>query len=76
MDQLFIVTKNGYEILYEKNCDFLQDEKYILIDNILIRKDQINEPAIFRGNLCVITFDFNKITKYQKMLEENNFRKN
>lgn len=75
MDQLFIVTKNGYEILYEKNCEFLQDESYIMIGDTIISKSSINEIAVFQGRLCVLTFDMEKINTYQKMLEKVDYRK-
>ena len=70
MDKLYIVTNDGYRILYEEKEDFLQDEKYILINDILIRKENIDEPSIFKATLCVITVDYNKKKTYQTMLEK------
>lgn len=75
MDKLYIVTNDGYRILYEEKEDFLQDEKYILINDMLIRKENIDEPSIFKATLCVITFDYNKIKTYQTMLEKMLFRR-
>lgn len=68
-DTLFLITEYGYQVLKE-NADFIQDKKYILYDNILIKKDDINQLGIFKGRLCVFTFDMDKIYTYLKMIDK------
>lgn len=65
---LYFVTEDSYQVLKE-DSEFIQDSKYILYNNVLIRKDCIDDIGIFKGRICVFTFDLEKVKSYQRMLE-------
>lgn len=75
MNDLFVITAMSWDVLREDKDDFTQSDICITVGKTKFSKNNLDKIVFFRGKTCILTFEMEKITTYQKMLEKDYFCK-